>query len=416
MTRSSVTETNQFLVLDAIRSAGATTRPDLAASLDLSAASVSRIVRRLLADALVIEEPGPSDGVGRNRDVLRFNQRAGAVIAIDLGGTKCHGALADLAGEVLAEDQRPTFAGGSPASSLLASIGALRESAARERLPVRAVCVGIPALVNPDTGLVDAGPNVHWHGFDLMGLLGSELSEPFCVENDVNLAGLGEAWRGGGVGVSSFVTLSLGTGIGAAVVIDGRVLRGRHNAAGEIGYLITRPSQLVGGPRAGLEDLISGAALVSRARELAAATQGGTAASRTAAVHTTPGPAALEIAAVTPALLFEAAAAGEKVAAALIGELIESVAITITAVTALVDPARVILGGSIGRALAPYLSQIETLVAQVTYRPPELVVSCLGPNATVVGAIASALALHRDEHAPTLPDIRTDIRTAVSPP
>jgi hypothetical protein len=72
----------------------------------------------------------------------------------------------------------------------------------------------------------------------------------------------------------------------------------------------------------------------------------------------------------------------------------------------------VILGGSIGRALAPYLSQIEALVERVTYRVPELVTSTLGPNATVVGAIASALALHRDAHAPTLPDIRT----AISPP
>jgi glucokinase len=349
-------------------------------------------VRRLLADGLVIEEPGQSDGVGRNRDLLRFNQRAGAVIAIDLGGTKCHGALADLAGEVLAEDQRPTFADGSPASSLLASIGALRDAAARECLPVRAVSVGIPALVNPDTGLVDAGPNVHWHGFDLMGLLDAELTEPFSVENDVNLAGLGESWRGGGLGVSSFVTLSLGTGIGAAIVQDGRVLRGRHNAAGEIGYLITRPSQLNGLPRAGLEDLISGAALVSRARELALAA---------------PERTRLAPAAITPALIFEAAASGDGVAAALIGELIESVAITITAVTALVDPARVILGGSIGRALAPYLAQIETLVGHVTYRPPELVISSLGPNATVVGAIASALALYRDAHAPTLPDIAT---------
>src|ERR1700722_9852722 len=118
MERSSVTEVNEFLVLDAIRSAGEATRPQLATSLGLSPASVSRIVRRLLAQGLVSDEPGPSDGVGRNRDLLRFNRRAGAVIAIDLGGTKCHGALADLAGEVVAEDQRPTFAGGSPASSL----------------------------------------------------------------------------------------------------------------------------------------------------------------------------------------------------------------------------------------------------------------------------------------------------------
>ena len=287
--------------------------------------------------------------------------------------------------------------GGSPASTLLASIDFLRGAAARESLPVRAVCVGIPALVNPDTGLVDAGPNVHWHGFDLMGLLKSELTEPFAVENDVNLAGLGEAWQGGGVGVSSFVTLSLGTGIGAAIVLDGRVLRGRHNAAGEIGYLITTPSQLRGGPRAGLEDLISGAALASRARQLAVAA---------------PGQTSMDHAAITPALIFAAAANGDEVAAGLIGDLVESVAITITAVTTLVDPARVILGGSIGGALAPYLPQIESLVAQVTYCPPELVISSLGPNATVVGAIASALALHRDAYAPTLPDIRT----AVSPP
>jgi hypothetical protein len=81
-------------------------------------------------------------------------------------------------------------------------------------------------------------------------------------------------------------------------------------------------------------------------------------------------------------------------------------------VTALLDPARVILDGSIGRALAPYLSQIEALVGQVTYRAPEIVTSKLGPNATVAGAIASALTLHRDAHAPTLPDIRT----AISPP
>src|SRR5579859_2929610 len=108
MERSSITAVNEFLVLDAIRSAGQATRPQLGSSLGLSQASVSRIVRRLLAQGLVIEEPGQSDGVGRHRDVLRFNHRAGAVIAIDLGGTKCHGALADLAGGVVGEDVRQT--------------------------------------------------------------------------------------------------------------------------------------------------------------------------------------------------------------------------------------------------------------------------------------------------------------------
>lgn len=390
MERSSVTEVNEFLVLDAIRSAGQATRPQLATSLGLSAASVSRIVKRLLAQGLVSDEPGPSDGVGRNRDLLRFNRRAGAVIAIDLGGTKCHGALADLAGEVVREDVRPTFASGSPAQSLLASVAALREAAAQEDLPVRAVSVGIPAVINPDTGLVDAGPNVDWHGFDLVGLLNQELSEPFVVENDVNLAALGEAWRGAGVGTGSFVTLSLGTGIGAAIVLDGNLVRGRHNAAGEIGYLVTGRSQLRGRPAAGLEGLISGAALTERARVL---------------IKARPERTALDPSAVTPALLFEAAAA-DPVARVVIGELIDQVAITVTAITAFVDPERVILDGSIGRTLAPYLGKIDALVSRAAYRAPELATSALGPNATVIGAIASALARHRESNAPAVPSIR----------
>jgi glucokinase len=390
MERSSITAVNEFLVLDAIRSAGQATRPQLGASLGLSQASVSRIVRRLLAQGLVIEEPGQSDGVGRTRDVLRFNRRAGAVIAIDLGGTKCHGALADLAGDVVREDVRQTFAGGSPARSLIGSIAALRAAAAAEELPVEAVSVGVPAVINPDTGLVDAGPNVHWHGFDLVGLLNGELTEPFVVENDVNLAGLGEAWRGGGMGIGSFVTLSLGTGIGAAVVLDGNLVRGRHNAAGEIGYLVTGRSQLHGGSAAGLEGLISGAALASRAQDL---------------IKARPDQTSLDPGAVTPALLFQAAAAGDVVAQMVIGELVDHVAVAVAAVAALVDPHRVILDGSIGRALGPYIPTIDTLVRRTAYRAPELTTSTLGPNATVIGAIAAALALHRESSAPAVPSI-----------
>jgi glucokinase len=390
MERSAITAVNEFLVLDAIRSAGQATRPQLGASLGLSQASVSRIVRRLLAQGLVTEEPGESEGVGRSRDVLRFNRRAGAVIAIDLGGTKCHGALADLAGDVVREDLRQTFAGGSPARSLIGSIAALRGAAVAEGLPVEAVSVGIPAVINPDTGLVDAGPNVHWHEFDLLGLLREELSEPFVVENDVNLAGLGEAWRGGGVGIGSFVTLSLGTGIGAAIVLEGNLVRGRHNAAGEIGYLVTSRSQLRGGPAAGLEALISGASLASRAQRL---------------IKARPGRSSLDAGTVTPELVFQAAAAGDPVARTVIGELVEQVAVAVAAVAALVDPHRVILDGSIGRALGPYLPRIDALVQRAAYHAPELTISTLGPNATVIGGIAAALARHRELSAPAVPPI-----------
>src|SRR3984957_5859358 len=218
-------ELNTFLVLDAIRSRGQATRRELGTDLSLSAASVSRIVKRLLMAGLIAEEPGAGAVRGRTPTVLRFVGAAGGVIAVDLGGTRCHGALADLAGTPVAEDFRPTGEGSSAAAALLDCMAALRASPQARALPVRAVVVGIPALIDPRTGLATAGPNAHWQDFALMGILARSLPEPFEVDNDANLSALGQAWRGAGRGVHSFVTMSLGTGIGGGIVIDGH-LRG----------------------------------------------------------------------------------------------------------------------------------------------------------------------------------------------
>jgi glucokinase len=386
MDSSGVTELNEFLVLDAVRTAGEITRPELGERLGLSQASVSRIVKRLLADDVVTESSGQTEGPGRNRSILRFNARAGAVIAVDLGGTKCHGALADLSGEILHEDYRRTFERPEAADTLLASIASLRQAATEAGLPVRAVAVGIPALLDPDTGLAVAGPNLHWDGFDLPGLLKSELLEPFTIDNDVNLAALGQAWRGEGRGASSFVTLSLGTGIGGAVVLDGQLVRGRHNAAGEIGYLLTSRTQLRAGTgEPALESLAAGPGIAARARELAAQD---------------PARTTLDPTTATGADVFAAATAGDPVATTVLDETVEHVAMAIVGITAVLDPQRVILDGSVGRALEPYVPRIADLVSSSVFAPPEVVVSRLGPNATVVGAIAGALTLERQATAP----------------
>jgi glucokinase len=386
MDSSGVTELNEFLVLDAVRTAGEITRPELGERLGLSQASVSRIVKRLLADDVITESSGQTEGPGRNRSILRFNARAGAVIAVDLGGTKCHGALADLSGEILHEDYRRTFERPEAADTLLASIASLRQAATEAGLPVRAVAVGIPALLDPDTGLAVAGPNLHWDGFDLPGLLKSELLEPFTIDNDVNLAALGQAWRGEGRGASSFVTLSLGTGIGGAVVLDGQLVRGRHNAAGEIGYLLTSRTQLRAGTgEPALESLAAGPGIAARARELAAQD---------------PARTTLDPTTATGADVFAAATAGDPVATTVLDETVEHVAMAIVGITAVLDPQRVILDGSVGRALEPYVPRIADLVSSSVFAPPEVVVSRLGPNATVVGAIAGALTLERQATAP----------------
>jgi len=379
-----IAELNTFLVLDAVRSRRQVTRRQLAVELGLSDASVSRIVQRLLAAELIEELPGDGSRRGRTPTVLRFLGPPGCVIAVDLGGTRCHGTLADMAGTTVAEDFRPSGEGRRAAHALLECIAELRSRATVRAMPVRAIVVGIPALIDPGSGLATAGPSVHWQGFDLLEMLAANLAEPFEVDNDVNLNALGQAWRGAGRGSHSFVTMSLGTGVGGAVVVDGHLISGRHNAAGEVGYLPVggrRPGSAE--PGAGFEEVASGPALRRRAAELIERGQ------RTCLVGD-----------FGVADIFAAAACGDRVGRRVVGELVAHVTAAIVGSTALIDPERIILDGSVGRALEPWLPEICVAVAERVFRAPEIVISGLGPNATVIGAIARALALVAELDAP----------------
>jgi glucokinase len=385
MYQTTVNDINEFLVRDAVRELGEVTRSDLSERLGLSPASISRIVRRLVDAGIVSLVPAPSSGPGRSSDIIRFNHKSGTVIAVDLGGTKCHGVLADLGAEMLAEDFRLTHANGSPAETLITMIDDLRARAEESGVDVRAVVVGIPAVPDPDTGLVGSGPNVDWEGYDLIGLLRDRVSEPFRIENDVTLAAIGQAWRGEGQAASGFVTLSIGTGIGAAAFANGQVLRGRHNAAGEIATLLMSREQLHAEPGAvsGLESVASGPAIARRATELI---ESGVTSS-------------LRGDGLTAQKVFEAAGEGDAVAREVIDEVLDYVAMTIIDLAAVLDPERIILDGGVGRALEPYAERIAERVARRLPHVPSFRFSRLGPNATVIGAIAGALALDRELEA-----------------
>jgi glucokinase len=385
MFHNSVTDINEFLVRDALRERRSLTRTELSEDLGLSPASISRIVRRLVNAGIVSEETTSSEGPGRKSDIIHFNSRAACVIAVDLGGTKCHGVIADLAAEILAEDFRPTHGNGDPAEALIGCIEALRTQALQRELEVRSIVVGIPAVPDPDSGLVGAGPNVEWEGYDLIALLRRHVAEPFRIENDVTLAAIGQAWRGEGRAVGGFVTLSFGTGIGGAIFANGQLVRGRHNSAGEIGYLLTSRRQLRESEgEAPFESVASGPAIAARARELA---QNGGGTPRLADHD------------VTAADVFEAAREGDAVAKRVIDELVDYVAMAVVDVTAVLDPERIIFDGSIGRALEPHVESIVERAQACIPHVPELHFSRLGPNATVIGAIAGALALERETDA-----------------
>jgi glucokinase len=381
-------EINGYLVLDHVREVGETTRPALAAQLGLSAASVSRIVRRLIGEGLISEGPGSSTG-GRPRSVLRFNTRAGCVIGVDLGGTRCHGLLADLGGAPLAEDIRPTGADEEPFAVLVATIRALQARASEQGLPVAALAVGVAAIVDPDTGIASGGPTVRWDDFPIVSALADAVDLPFVVDNDVNLAALAHAWRGDGRGLANFAVLELGTGIGAAIVSEGRLLKGHGNAVGEIGYLVLDRALLRDGRRDGpgvFERQASGPAIEQSAR---IRSQTGSPRTRGAMPEH---PSAADV--------FVAALAGDPTARLIIDEVVDHVAMALIALASTVDPEVIILGGPVGGALVPWLDELGGLLAKHLPTPPPVVASTLGPDAAAIGAVAAALQLAREQGSP----------------
>ncbi len=381
-------EMNEFGVLDYVRHHDPTTRTEIARALGLSPASVSRIVGRLLADGIVTERGVGRSAAGRPRTLISFRRDAGSVIAVDVGGTRCRAAIADLAGSVLWEQDRPTHGGIDPFRNLLESISAARTEAARVGMPVVALGIGVPGIVDRD-GIVSDAPNVGWSSFPLARALADAIDVPFVLENDVNLAALAHAWRGDGQLVDDFVTITIGTGTGAAVVSNGRLVKGRHDAAGEIAYLVLRAEDLrsaVRGSPGSFERLVSGPGLARRATEL---------------LESSTTPSALRQREVTPEAVLEAAAAGDAVARPVVDEVLDLLAMAVVALVGIVDPEVVILEGAVGRSLFPYLEDLAGRVRASVPDAPRIVVSCLGRDGTMLGAVAAALQLARQHLGPT---------------
>src|SRR6185436_3456184 len=196
---------------------------------------------------------------------------------------------------------------------------------------VRGVGVGAPGITRAD-GLVVASAQLGWREMPLQARLTQRLNLPVKVENDVNLSALGELQFGAGRGAQNLVCLFPGTGIGGAVIIDGKLVRGQHDAAGEVGLMLPGP-QFLGwrnrewGP---LEDIASGTGIAQRGRK-AVQDQG---------LPLPPDGLRAED-------VFAAAAEGAAWASAIIEETIDYLAVSIANIQALLDPERIILGGGI---------------------------------------------------------------------
>jgi len=224
---------------------GTFTRAELIELSGLSAPTIGDVAGHLIRKGVVKDlGTGPSSG-GRRPSLMEFNARHAYTAVMDIGPTRTRLAVADLRGETIQHEIVDTPKGVGPQeglSHLAADLLALLERTRIPRGRLLAVAAGAPGIVGVKEGTLVLAPNLTgWRDVPMRDILAATLRTTVVVENDVNLALLGEHWRGAARGHESCAFVFVGTGIGAAVLIDGVLLHGHHDMAGEIAVMCMGP-------------------------------------------------------------------------------------------------------------------------------------------------------------------------------
>jgi predicted NBD/HSP70 family sugar kinase len=346
-------------------------RADLARITGLSKQTMSQVISELEEGGWVRLAGTTKGTVGRTAVTYEIADEAAYSLGVDLGGTKVTAAYADLIGRIVAEETELTDKRGG--RHVLHQIYALAmRLAASTRIETRrleSIVLATPGVIDPKSGGITLVPNIKGlSDFNVPAMLAGLFGQSVVVENDVNLAMLGEAWQGCAQGCQNAGFMALGTGVGLGLVINGRLARGATGAAGEIAYLP------VGVQTATVEALEIGSF------ELEVGTQG------ILRRYRARGGSEAE----TVREIFLRLEQADARAIAVVDETAHIIALAITALQSIVDLERVILGGSIG--VRPELVQrVQQAIDRVYARPVQISASDLGSRAALVGAVSSAL-------------------------
>jgi glucokinase len=305
-------------------------------------------------------------------------------VGIDLGGTKIYAVVFDGT-DVLAEAKAKTPTQGGPLAVVDAMAAVVRDLGPVDDLT--GVGVGAPGVIDHDAGTVRQAPNLHgWmEPFGVAEALSAALDGvPVAIDNDVNVGTLAEHRLGAGQGADNVLGVFVGTGIGAGVILDGRLRRGPTGAAGEIGHMIVRRGgRICGcGGRGHLEAYAGRAAMERRARDLERKGRD------TILVDLAPGRR------MTSGVFVKALAAGDAVAIELIDDAVGALGVAIASCVSLLDIALVVVGGGLADRLGPsFVERVEEACrADVFPRNPDLriVPAALGDRGGSMGAALMA--------------------------
>jgi predicted NBD/HSP70 family sugar kinase len=241
-TSSLLRRLNRSAAVDMIRTEGVISPSSLAQRLNISLPTVMRVIEDLIAEDLVAYDGFDETLRGRPRARIKFRGAAHAIIGIEAGKGEFYGAVANLEGVVQTEIYEKADDDGERNFKKL--VGLIRQLMAAPRphgQTIRGIGIGLPSIVRQPEGEVVLTLGLGWRDMPLRTLLSEHFKMPIVVENGRNLAAVGEWGFGAGRGAESVVSLSIGPGAGAGIVIDGKLYGGHSHAAGELGWYLDDP-------------------------------------------------------------------------------------------------------------------------------------------------------------------------------
>ncbi|MFF9143838.1 ROK family protein [Streptomyces sp. NPDC014861] len=373
--QTSLHRANLERVVRAVRMAGSLTQAEIARSTGLSAATVSNIVRELKDGGTV--DVTPTSAGGRRARSVSLSGDAGIVIGVDFGHTHLRVAVGNLAHQVLAEEAEPLDVDASAAEGFDRAeqlVNRLIEATGIGRDKVIGVGLGVPGPIDVSSGTLGSTSILPgWSGINPAEELSARLGVPVHVDNDANLGALGELVWGSGRGVKDLAYIKVASGVGAGLVIDGRVYRGPGGTAGEIGHITLDESGPVCrcGNRGCLETF-------------------------TAARYVLPLLQPSHGADLTMERVVQLAREGDPGCRRVIADVGRHIGSGVANLCNLLNPSRVVLGGDLAEAgelvLAPIRDSVGRYAIPSAARQLSLAQGALGGRAEVLGALALVLS------------------------
>ena len=305
-------------------------------------------------------------------------------IGVDVGGTNIKIALVDLKGEIISSNKVPTRAEMGyeyTITTMKQAIADLMKETKTNKDSIEGIGFGFPGQIDYKNGIVKNAPNIPgWVDVPIAEVIEKEFGIPTRVDNDVRCAALGELNYGAGVGCQNLICITVGTGIGSGLVVNGKLVRGASNAAGELGHI---KLEMTGGPLCGcgdfgcLEAFASGPAIVALAEDYI---KGGKSTKYRELASNE----------MTPYIVAEAAKQGDVVAKRIFTTMGEYIGLGLTSVVNLLNPEKIIIGGGVADAgeilLGPIKETILKRAMPISGAAVEIVPAKLGNTAGVIGA------------------------------